>query len=355
MLAGSWSASVNGATATLQWRASADPAIAGYRVHSTPVSGSATTVLDAGNATSMAIASLVEGQSYSFFVTAYTTGGIESDPSSLVTFTVPVTVPVTTTANTAPTLGLLQNQVVIEGNTLQFKVSAMDSDLPAQTLTFSLGAGAPVGASIDPVTGVFSWTPTSAQIPSIRTVSVTVTDSGSPALSATGVFSVTAAKAGTYYTLKMGGFGHGTVRYTPRGTMSGSGEKYVAGTAVTLTATAGTGYQFAGWTINSSPYSSNPIVVTMNANTTVTPSFTKVGGTAPAAATEISLGIKTANGGPTLQIGGELGAWVVEGSTDFKNWIDIAIGLTSDTKTVSANGGYAFYRVHSQPLLPFEP
>jgi len=351
MLAGCWSASVNGATATLQWGASSDPAVAGYRVHSTPLSGGATTVVDAGNTTSMTIASLVAGQSYSFFVTAYTADAIESDPSTTVTFTVPVA----TIANTPPTLGLLTDQVVIEGNTLQFKVSAMDSDLPAQTLTFSLGTGAPLGASIDPATGVFTWTPTSSQIPSTNIISVKVTDSGTPAMSATGTFTVIAASAGSYYTLKIGGFGHGTVQYTPRGTMSGSGEKYVAGTAVELTAMAGTGYVFSGWTINSKPYSSNPIVVTMNANTTATPSFMKIGGTAPAASTEISLAITTVDGNTSLLIGGELGAWVVEGSTDFKNWIDIAIGLTSDEKTVSAEGGYAFYRVHSQPLLPFEP
>ena len=49
--------------------------------------------------------------------------------------------------------------------TLTFTNTATDADVPAQNLTFSLDAGAPDGAEIDPVTGVFTWTPTPAQSP----------------------------------------------------------------------------------------------------------------------------------------------------------------------------------------------
>lgn len=44
-----------------------------------------------------------------------------------------------------------------------FDADATDPDLPANTLTFSL-VGAPAGASIDPTTGEFSWTPTVDQV-----------------------------------------------------------------------------------------------------------------------------------------------------------------------------------------------
>lgn len=52
----------------------------------------------------------------------------------------------------------------------------------SNTLTFSLDAGAPTGASIHPITGAFSWTPTEAQGPGVYDITVRVTDNGSPAL-----------------------------------------------------------------------------------------------------------------------------------------------------------------------------
>ena len=62
---------------------------------------------------------------------------------------------------------------------------------PANTLTFSLDAGAPAGASINPVTGVFTWTPTEAQGPGVYPITVRVTDNGQPPKSATRTFTVT--------------------------------------------------------------------------------------------------------------------------------------------------------------------
>jgi hypothetical protein len=60
------------------------------------------------------------------------------------------------------------NLVVDTYATLTFTNTATDADLPAQNLTFSLDAGAPDGAEIDPETGVFTWTPTPAQSPTLR-------------------------------------------------------------------------------------------------------------------------------------------------------------------------------------------
>jgi hypothetical protein len=56
-----------------------------------------------------------------------------------------------------------------------FTASATDSDLPAQTLTFSL-VGAPPGASIGATSGVFAWTPTEAQGPGVYAFTVRVSD-----------------------------------------------------------------------------------------------------------------------------------------------------------------------------------
>ncbi len=70
---------------------------------------------------------------------------------------------------------------VDEGTELSFTTPADDPDLPAQVLTFSLD-GAPAGASIDAVTGVFTWTPGEADGPGVFTFDVVVTDDGVPSL-----------------------------------------------------------------------------------------------------------------------------------------------------------------------------
>ncbi len=53
--------------------------------------------------------------------------------------------------------------------------------VPANVLTFSL-EGAPAGASIDPVTGAFTWTPSEADGPGVFSFDVVVTDDGVPPL-----------------------------------------------------------------------------------------------------------------------------------------------------------------------------
>jgi hypothetical protein len=76
------------------------------------------------------------------------------------------------------------NKTIDEGKLLSFQVSARDSDLVAgqpNTLTYSLDPGAPAGAKIDPVTGVFTWTPPTGS--GTVNVTVRVTDNGSPGLS----------------------------------------------------------------------------------------------------------------------------------------------------------------------------
>jgi hypothetical protein len=67
--------------------------------------------------------------------------------------------------------------------------TATDSDVPAQTLTFSLPV-APTNATIDPNSGVLAWRPLIAQAGSANAFSVAVTDNGSPSMSATQSFSV---------------------------------------------------------------------------------------------------------------------------------------------------------------------
>ncbi|MGD8415554.1 MAG: PilC/PilY family type IV pilus protein [Pseudomonadales bacterium] len=84
--------------------------------------------------------------------------------------------------NAAPVLNPIGDQTVDEETLLSFVAAASDADVPANGLTYSLDPGAPAGASIDPASGAFSWTPAEADGPGSFTVTVRVTDDGTPAL-----------------------------------------------------------------------------------------------------------------------------------------------------------------------------
>jgi len=94
-----------------------------------------------------------------------------------------------TVANTAPVLPDQTNRAIAELTTLVVTNAATDSDIPANTLYYSL-ANAPASAAID-ANGVITWTPSEAQGPSTNTFTTIVTDSGFPPLNATNSFVVT--------------------------------------------------------------------------------------------------------------------------------------------------------------------
>jgi hypothetical protein len=83
--------------------------------------------------------------------------------------------------NNPPVLEAVGDKTVDEGSLLTFTAVAADSDMPADVLTFSL-IDAPSGASIDPVTGVFTWTPGEQQGPDSYSLTIRVTDDGTPNL-----------------------------------------------------------------------------------------------------------------------------------------------------------------------------
>ncbi|HSL54519.1 MAG TPA: DNA/RNA non-specific endonuclease, partial [Pyrinomonadaceae bacterium] len=107
--------------------------------------------------------------------------------SQCTTGTVNVTV---NAANDAPTLNAIANQNINVGDTLTFTAVGADLDLPPQTLSYSLEGTVPSGATINSASGVFSWTPAAAQGGEIYTLTVRVTDNGSPALFAERTFTV---------------------------------------------------------------------------------------------------------------------------------------------------------------------
>jgi hypothetical protein len=77
--------------------------------------------------------------------------------------------------NVAPRLATIPAQSVNEGSLVTFTAVGSDTDIPANTLTYSL-LNAPSGATIDPGTGVFNWTPTEAQGPGTFNFTVRVSD-----------------------------------------------------------------------------------------------------------------------------------------------------------------------------------
>ncbi len=106
---------------------------------------------------------------FAFIVTATST----TDASQFATEVFIVTV---LEVNQPPVLTNILDQNTPEQSELTFTVSATDADLPAQRLVYRLGTDAPVGATIDPLTGQFRWTPTEAQGPGDYPVTIIVTD-----------------------------------------------------------------------------------------------------------------------------------------------------------------------------------
>jgi hypothetical protein len=91
--------------------------------------------------------------------------------------------------NTPPALAAISNRVIGAGVTLLVTNVAADSDLPAQTLAYSLLA-APAGTSLNTNSGLLSWRPVVAQAASNYLFTVSVADSGQPSLASTQSFSV---------------------------------------------------------------------------------------------------------------------------------------------------------------------
>ncbi len=105
------------------------------------------------------------------------------DDSETITVTV-------TEDNQAPVLAAIGDQIVNEETLLSFTATATDGDLPANTLTYSLDAGAPAGASIT-AGGAFTWTPAEADGPGTFPVTIRVTDDGAPTADASETINIT--------------------------------------------------------------------------------------------------------------------------------------------------------------------
>lgn len=96
--------------------------------------------------------------------------------------------------NRPPNLAAIPAQSGVEMSALVFTAVASDPDA-GQTLSFSLGAGAPPGAAIDARTGRFQWIPEENQGPGVYSILVRVSDNGIPARTSVQSVALTVAEA----------------------------------------------------------------------------------------------------------------------------------------------------------------
>jgi hypothetical protein len=89
-----------------------------------------------------------------------------------------------TVLNSRPTLQAPADATITEENPWSATWLGADPDTPADTLTYSLVSG-PTNATLEPATGLCTWTPSEAQGPGTYLLVVSVTDSGLPSLSTT--------------------------------------------------------------------------------------------------------------------------------------------------------------------------
>ena len=78
--------------------------------------------------------------------------------------------------NLAPTLAPVSNRTLLEGETVKFQIQGQDPDGDKVTYASNL---LPAGATLDPITGVFSWTPAYTQA-GVFTVPFVVSDGKTP-------------------------------------------------------------------------------------------------------------------------------------------------------------------------------
>jgi alpha-amylase len=176
------SAAGGNAQVVVSW-AAASGATSYNVARATTGAGPYTQIADGISATSCTNTGLAGGTTYFYKINAVNSCATSSPSAYISAATIPA-VP-----NTPPALAAVPDQTIMAGRTLIVTNSASDTNVPAQTLLYSL-ANPPPGASINSTSGVFAWRPAMAQAPSTQAVSIVVSDNGVPSLSATQSFLV---------------------------------------------------------------------------------------------------------------------------------------------------------------------
>jgi hypothetical protein len=95
-------------------------------------------------------------------------------------------------SHVAPVIASVASQSVTQGQTISLDLGGLASDasVPGQVLTYSLTAGAPAGATINPITGLFTWTPSLNTPVSTYTITAIASDGDSSPMSGAQAFNV---------------------------------------------------------------------------------------------------------------------------------------------------------------------
>lgn len=128
---------------------------------------------------------------YRFYSVAYDQAGNREEPPAVPDATTRVSV-----VNAPPMLAALPNDAVNEGDLFAGTASAVDTDTPPQTVTFSLPVR-PSGATIGAANGQIRWQTGELNGPGAYLFQVTATDNGIPARSTSMSFTVTVHEVNT--------------------------------------------------------------------------------------------------------------------------------------------------------------
>ncbi len=163
--------------ATLAWNANTETNIAGYKIWCSSKTGSS--CITVGNTTSTTVSNLLDGATYTIYATAYNTDGLESAPSTPITYTMPAS---SSTQAVAPAITSAPgNQVVVAGTPVSLTVTATGSPLQYQWLKNSSAIAAATNAT---------YQISSAQAADSGAYSVTVSNSAGSVTSASCTLSV---------------------------------------------------------------------------------------------------------------------------------------------------------------------
>jgi hypothetical protein len=111
-------------------------------------------------------------------------------------------VPTANPTNYAPALAPIASRIIHAGSVLAVTNSATDPGTPCHPLTYSLDAGAPAGATINPTTGALTWITAPCCACSTNAVTVRVTQATAPYLSDAKSFTVIVAPTPTLQPLR---------------------------------------------------------------------------------------------------------------------------------------------------------